>query len=195
VGSSGRVYAFEPHLSAFQWLQRMCESYRLTNVELFQSLVGDTNGEAIFFENPDNPSSSSLAQGWAGGRPKSYPMITLDKWSKENSVNRVDLVKIDVEGAEIKVLQGALQFLRQTRPLIVFEIRDPEARRQCFGYSISELMDILHSVDYAEFYCLRGTGLALVEDVSDIQPTDHDMLAVCPSGTCRHVIITLLQKY
>ena len=186
VGPSGRVYAFEPRTSAFQHLQLMSVAYRLTNVELFQSLVGDSSGESVFFENVDNPSSSSLSQGWAGGVAKSYPVITLDEWSEKNSVSRVDLVKIDVEGAEMQVLRGGLQLLQRTHPLVIFEIGGRETRKECFGYSISDLTELLGSVGYAEFYCLRGTGcLALIKDETDIQPADNDILACTPGRRLR----------
>jgi len=178
VGGSGLVYAFEPQTSEMEWLQRMCKAYGLTNVKLFQTLVGDFTGEATFFENAKKCASSSLAQEWSGGDPRKYPMVTLDAWAEQNFVDRLNLIKIDVEGAEIMVLRGGLKLLRRTHPLVILEIRDRQIRQECFGYTISDLMEILRSVGYAEFYCLRKYGLSRVNDEQDISSDDHDMLAL-----------------
>lgn len=183
VGPLGHVYAFEPRESAFRHLQLLRAAYGLTNVELFQFLVGDHNGQSLLFESSDNPSSSSLSHEWAGGVSRAYPMTTLDMWAQQHSVQRVDLVKIDVEGAEIQVLRGGLQFLRQTQPLVIMEIRDREVRRRSFGYDVSDLIGLLCSIGYAEFYSLRAGGLARIERETDILLGDSDMLALCPAKT------------
>lgn len=178
VGRSGRVYAFEPQTFQMEWLRRMCKAYRLTNVKLFQSLLGDTTGEATFFENAKRRGFSSLTQAWSGGAPRTYPMVTLDAWAEQNSIDRVDLIKIDVEGAELRVLQGARRFLRRTHPLVIFEIRDRQIRKQNCGHTISDLMETLRSVGYTEFCCLRQSGLVHIDDEEDIHTDDHDMLAL-----------------
>jgi hypothetical protein len=110
-------------------------------------------------------------------------MTTLDVWAQQHSVQRVDLVKIDVEGAEIHVLRGGLQFLGQTQPLVIMEIRDGEVRRRSFGYDVSDLIGLLCSIGYAEFCNLRAAGLARIERETDILLGDSDMLALCPAKT------------
>ena len=49
VGSSGQVFAFEPQASMFEWLERMCAAYNLSNVVLSRSVVGHYHGEVVFF--------------------------------------------------------------------------------------------------------------------------------------------------
>lgn len=181
VGNSGRIYAFEPREAAFRHLQRLCIAYKLTNIQPFQCLLGDYNGEKEFFENSDHPSSSSLCYEWAGGNSRTYPMMTLDTWAGQNCVQRADLIKIDVEGAEMQVLRGGLQFLRQTQPLLVMEIRDNDVRKRNFGYDVSDLIKLLRSVGYMEFFSLRRRGLVLIQSTADISPNDDDILALNPT--------------
>lgn len=178
VGRSGQVFAFEPQTFQMEQIRRMCKAYGLTNVKLFQLLVGDVTGEATFFENAELRSSSSLTQAWSGGEPKTYPMVTLDAWAEQNAIDRMDLIKIDAEGAELRVLQGARQLLRRTHPLVIYEIRDRQIRKQHCGHTISDLMEILRSVGYTEFCCLRQSGLVQIDDEEDIHMDDNDMLAL-----------------
>lgn len=181
VGKRGRVFAFEPRQIAVDHLKVMISDYGLNNVTLYQSLLGTSIGEVEMFENFDNPSSSSLYSEWGGGHSRTYPMITLDAWSEKNQVFKTDLLKMDVEGAEMQVLEGGKMFLKQTQPILILEIRDQDIRLQKFGYDADDVLRLLRSVGYSNFFSLRSTGLASIEKRADILESDHDMLAVCPN--------------
>lgn len=179
VGKQGRVFAFEPRQVAVDHLKVMISDYGLNNVTLYQSLLGTTIGEVEMFENFENPSSSSLYSEWGGGQSRTYPMTTLDAWAETNQVFKTDLLKMDVEGAEMQVLEGGKMFLKQTQPILILEIRDQDIRLQKFGYDADDVLKLLRSVGYSNFFSLRSTGLAAIEKRSDILESDHDMLAVC----------------
>ncbi len=179
VGKPGRVFAFEPRQNAVDHLNMMISNYGLNNVNLYQSLLGTTNGEIEMFENFDNPSSSSLYSEWGGGQSRTYPMTTLDTWSENNQVSRTDLIKMDVEGAEMQVLEGGKIFLKKTQPILILEIRDQDIRLQKFGYDANDVLNLLRSIGYNKFFSLRSTGLASIEKRLDILDSDHDMLALC----------------
>lgn len=181
VGKQGQVFAFEPRQIAVDHLRVMISNYGLNNVSLYQSLLGTTIGEVEMFENFDNPSSSSLFSEWGGGQSRIYPMTTLDAWAEKNQVFRTDLIKMDVEGAEMQVLQGGKMFLKKTQPIIILEIRDQDIRLQKFGYDADDILNFLRSVGYSNFFSLRSTGLAAIHKRSDILDSDHDMLALCTS--------------
>jgi len=193
VGNSGRIYAFEPRETAFRHLQQLCITYKLTNILPFQFLLGDYNGEREFFENSDHPSSSSLCREWARGNSRTYPMLTLDKWAEQNSVQKADLIKIDVEGAEMQVLQGGLEFLRQTQPLLIMEIRDSDVRKRNFGYDVSDLIKLLRGIGYMEFFSLRRRGLVRIQSATDILPNDDDILALNPVRLLQTKVVKSLE--
>jgi len=178
VGSQGKVYAFEPLESLFRQLIITCSRYGLCNTELFNAAVGSTEGVVDFFENLESPSSSSLSARWSGGVKRSTSITTLDSWSKEHSIQRLDLIKIDVEGAEYQVFQGARNLIEVTRPALLFEIREAEKRNSGFGYTTQEVMDFLSSMGYSAFLVLRRGGLVPIGDSREITATDADLLAL-----------------
>jgi FkbM family methyltransferase len=185
VGKRGRVFAFEPRQSAVDLLKVMISDYELNNVTLYQNLLGTTNGEVEMFENSDHPSSSSLYSEWGGGHSRTYTMTTLDSWAERNQVHRTDLIKMDVEGAEMQVLEGGKRFLKETQPMLILEIRDQDIRLQKFGYDADDVLKLLRSVGYNNFFSLRSIGLVAINKRSDILDSDHDMLAVCENENAR----------
>lgn len=191
VGVRGGVYAFEPRKQASYELRQMVSAYSLRNVCLFQYVVADREGEALFYECPEHPSSSSMESGWAGGVEKRYPSITLDKWADNESVKRVDLIKIDAEGAELKVLQGARGLLANRHPVLIIEVSDPVKRENYYHYNRTDLIDIARSIGYNAFFSFRREGLCSVESESDFKMEDCDMIAFADNG----VTAKLLQRH
>jgi len=131
VGPWGRVYAFEPQRKIYRELHHNLALNGITNVEPLRYAIG--SGDARIVEmNPSTPGNEGGTGVGRGGDP--VELRTLDSFG----FDRVSLVKIDVEGYENAVLDGALDTIRRTRPVIVLEIMggvdyataSPEARRQ-----------------------------------------------------------------
>lgn len=123
----GRVYAFEPLADAYERLEKNVALNRLTNVSGQRTAVGDTEGEAEFFYLETGMScSSSLSydfmRGATGVRSSLVSVIRLDRFVKEQQIDRVDLVKIDTESTEPQVLGGMSETLDRDRPVIVCEV-------------------------------------------------------------------------
>jgi len=90
------------------------------------------------------------------GRP--YPttgasVSTMDRWVAEHHMDRVDLIKIDVEGNECAVLDGAVDVLRRHRPVIVCEVFAQPLMAQ--GRTVDDLLDRFESAGYG-LETLRG---------------------------------------
>ena len=176
VGPHGLVYAFEPQPGVFEVLTAKKENFGWTNVILTQALVGDREGEINFYVEPSTL-KSSLSQRWEGGSAVTYPMITLDTWAKNAAIRDADLLKVDVEGAEMLVIQGARDFLRQATPVLLLEINNRAARYRQFGYTVDDLLIELKSLGYDTFFVLRERGLEPFSRESDLCESDQDMLA------------------
>jgi FkbM family methyltransferase len=131
VGPHGQVHAFEASCDTFGRLKTVCELTNRKNVILNRGAVADREGVAKLHVYDDEHSSwNSFAE-----RPlQSYgidldpvsieevPAVTIDAYCERNGIPRIDLLKVDVEGAEYQVLQGARHLLSSQKILCcVFE--------------------------------------------------------------------------
>lgn len=133
VSSNTKVIAFEPMRQARELLLRNIEINEHADAQISVSSLALSNfdGRVQFFEtvNPHGflSTSSSLDRSHADNtgdwvREVIAECGTLDRWVRDNPVQRIDLVKIDVEGAERTVLEGAQQTFARFRPCIVVEL-------------------------------------------------------------------------
>jgi FkbM family methyltransferase len=104
VGPSGRVFAFEPDPSTAALLRHNVANFR--QCEVREIAVSDHAGTARFHIHGASTAGSSLVPSSAHMRSIDVALLPLDRFISDESLNRIDLVKIDVEGAEPKVLRG-----------------------------------------------------------------------------------------
>ena len=119
VGKSGKVYAFEPQTIVFQTLCANMALNSVLNVETYQMALGDENG-SIMIPNIDYETLNNF-----GGielenikRGKQVPKVKLDDTLK---LNRLDFIKIDVEGMEKQVIDGATNLIKKFKPILYVE--------------------------------------------------------------------------
>jgi FkbM family methyltransferase len=119
VGPAGKVYAFEPGPPNQQRLRNnfALNPKLLARTELLECGVGDQPGELWWAEEPGNPGNALLS---AKGTHK-IPVITLDAFLGDRKLDRVDFLKIDVEGMELQVMRGATKLLSTFHPAMYFE--------------------------------------------------------------------------
>src|SRR2546426_3592026 len=108
----GRIYAFEPEPINFSLLSKSIAYNAFQNVELFNCCVADYNGEVELFLNEDNPGDHSIT--WTvGAKSIRVPCSKLDTIAVKYGLDHIDLLKMDIEGAEPKALSGASDLLDQ----------------------------------------------------------------------------------
>ncbi len=126
VGTTGRVYAIEPTPNCMACLKSTVVDNRLDRcVVPIEAAVGSQLGQVfLVFSGASVFNRIVPDRAAAGGRRvKAVAQLTLDHlWESEHKP-QVDLLKIDVEGAELEVLQGAQQLLRSQEPIVMFENR------------------------------------------------------------------------
>lgn len=115
VGEMGKVIAFEPQLKLFAELSENIKLNDLTNVFPFRHAIGNFQNKKIEMNPATELSEGSTSIGSGGDL---VTMITLDSINLSN----VSLIKIDVEGFENEVLDGAKQTIMKNRPVIIIEI-------------------------------------------------------------------------
>jgi FkbM family methyltransferase len=121
--------------------------HRFPAVEVFECAVGEQAGiEVPFFVDQDRSGYSSLAKPTRGGPllEISVPMRTLDGLLQGLDV---DVLKIDIEGAELGALRGGIEMLSRHRPTVMFESAPDAGAR--LGYSTTDLWRFLDGLGYA----------------------------------------------
>jgi FkbM family methyltransferase len=118
----GQVVAFEPQPELARGLANICRMIGLGNVTVEAKAVSSRSGVQDLFLPAGHQPGASLVREAAGPEnvtTLSVPVVALDDYFDEN--DKVALLKIDVEGAELGLLRGAERILRRHAPLLVFE--------------------------------------------------------------------------
>ena len=125
-GKSGAVHAFEANPLLRQHLVRSAAlNESAANITINTVAIGATNRDEVVLFDPERIGCSSLHQHeWLDTRHSvSVPQITIDEYRKANNLTRIDLVKIDIEGAELDAFRGMEETFRVCPPsLIVCEL-------------------------------------------------------------------------
>ena len=116
VGPSGRVVAIEAHPVTYKCLTEMCRRNRLANVVPLQCAVADEPGTATITDFDDRQQANTIA-GDRGVIP--VKLRTIDDIVSELGIERVDLIKLNIEGSELNALCGARETLPITQHLAV----------------------------------------------------------------------------
>lgn len=148
VGPEGRVIACEPSSATAAALRRNVAINGFSWVDVREVAVADSVGSETFFSFPgDGSGMSSLAPASAGlGVTETVPVTTLDALIPPTEREGVTVVKVDVEGAEVRVLQGGDGILHSREPDLLIEVEPEHLARQ--GASVGELRALLESSGY-----------------------------------------------
>jgi FkbM family methyltransferase len=123
VGPYGRVIAFEPTALALEKLEENLRLNDFSNVEVVKSALSDTAGVRSV-----NSDETAFRASWPvtgpafGSRREVVQFLTLDEYCSRANLPRVDLIKIDVDGYEMRVIGGSTETLARYRPFVLIEI-------------------------------------------------------------------------
>ncbi len=176
----GMVHAFEPMPPTFRRLVHNCDLNNVdVNTKLVNVALGDHQGEAQLhsFANLGHGHSSLSTLGRSDHTAWDVTMMTLDEYLKENGIDRVDVVKMDVEGAEMGVLRGGmLIFSLNPPPIWIVEMNDETAAS--FGYAPVDLLEtIAKQGEYAFFRVVRSWDRVVA--MSSVHDYRHGDNAIC----------------
>lgn len=175
VGSTGKVIAFEPTSWAFKKLSRNAAlNPWATNLKLENLGVSDSSASSkrISF------TSSWRLFGPSWERVEELrDFVTIDRYVQLSGLETVNLIKIDVDGYELKVLRGALQTLKDFHPYLVMELGTYTL--EAVGDTLEQLLDLLCTFNYS-----------IREDTGRLLSDPQEVTAAIPRGstinvTCR----------
>ena len=143
------IFAFEPHPVTYATLQGNLKRNGISNVSTHQLAVGNREGKVSFTDH-GSPASNRISEVTYLHPTIEVPMTTLDAFVEARGINEIGFLKIDVEGAELTVLNGASQTLGQRRVRAgMIELCPGTLAR--FGASVDGLLDTLAGYGYAVF--------------------------------------------
>lgn len=149
VGPSGHVIAIEPSPNIFPYLQRNIALNGLTNVSAIHCAAFDQDGlEVPFFEAPFEKFGMGSLGAQFHDSPVQVMARRLDSMLQDTQSERVDLIKVDVEGFEVSVFRGAEKLLTGNNPpVVIFEFCD-WAEQRVPGGRVGDAQRLLRDWSY-----------------------------------------------
>jgi FkbM family methyltransferase len=151
VTTSGMVVAFEPSQREFDRLQTNLTLNQLAQVKPLQLALANVNTRQVLkVADGEHSGQNTLGDFAYEGvnclQTETVELRRLDDLLPELGIQQVDVIKMDVEGAEFAVLQGAQATLQHYRPLLMLEFVDQALQNQ--GSSCAEVVQFLHDLGY-----------------------------------------------
>jgi len=148
IAPSGQVVAFEPAHANRTLLERHVRLNGADNITVVGDLVGSCSDSAVpFFEQPFDSGLNSVAQ--VRGDKKfirsTKKQTTLDEYCAAHSL-APEVIKIDVEGAEIGVLRGARETIEACQPIVVLSVHPAQIEQ--LGGTLDTLVDLVAALGY-----------------------------------------------
>lgn len=149
-----KVIAFEPVPFIYEMLQKNIHLNDLRNISAVPLAVAASAGETTLYITKTSvgiPTDSSLCQGFREHVTEHrVKTISIDEYVQQQMLNKIDIIKIDVEAAEEQVFAGALATLKRDRPTLICEVLPDLDHRKWEA--------MLASLDYT-FYHITPDGL------------------------------------
>ena len=154
VGHSGKVYAFEPGGRTYERLTNNVNLNGFNNLSSFPLALSDQDGRQPFFVSKDGFDAWNSFAIPVAGESFEHEEVRCETWdhfaSEHSLLGKVTMMKLDVEGWEVRVLSGAEQTLRrEDAPLLQVEFTDSVAAAA--GSSCKELYMLLEDLGYGMF--------------------------------------------
>lgn len=126
TGPKGQVFSFEPEMKNFGKLEQNIQINQLSNIKTFKIALSNINSTLKLYHSSDNNlgSHSLMHSDLLSNTFEEVPAIRFDDFVKSNDISKIDVIKIDVEGAETEVIEGMYDSIIQFKPNLIIELND-----------------------------------------------------------------------
>lgn len=178
---AGRVIAIEPGAEAGALLRSNVALNGFDNVTVVAKALSDSVGRATLHHVAvgEDPQAFSLLSDPSAVAGESVPTTTLDALAGELALPRVDCIKMDVEGAEDRVIAGGTAVLGRDRPVVIFEANCPTLRKS--GGRVDAAWNGLKALGY-EFFLLQDARLEKTDRFPDFGDGFGNIVAKHPAN-------------
>jgi FkbM family methyltransferase len=130
--NQAKLYSFEPSPTVSEVTHKSFSMNKL-NIKLFKKAVGNMNGNIDLYDGL----SSSNVSTHEGSKKVRVEITSLDQFTFTEKINKVDLIKIDVDGIEYDILQGAKEIILNYKPILIVETNND-----------IRIIEFIKSIDY-----------------------------------------------
>ena len=196
LGDQGRIIAIEPSPQNFEYLIKNIAMQRAKNIDAFNFAAGDKNGHINFvsYENESNSGRvipDSAVSDWPGPVAK-LPVKTIDSFLEEIGVDKIDFLRMDVEGYEYHIFQGMKNTIKQSKPIIQIEIH-----KSIMGVETTKkLLEELKNEGYElKSYVPREIDTPIIGSMSDVKNyTLSELIELLENGNLPSFFMLNLQN-
>jgi FkbM family methyltransferase len=173
VGPSGKAFFVEPLPEHYTLLQKNISANQFTWATSINLAISDQIGETIFYPAKDSGRNSLAQNSITNAEPIMIKAITLDQLSSEKSVETIDLLQIDVEGAEVLVVQGAAKSIKEHRIKAILCEWHPQQLKDEFQTTPMEFLAQINRYGYNAFRLDEKTGKELALNLDFVNTYQH----------------------
>ena len=171
VGETGKVHTFEPGQVQDQYLRKNIAINGLKNVTVANVALSDQPGElALHVPSFDDIGKSQLVEPAQDREAARVSVTTLDAYCADNAIERIDVMKIDVEGAEFGVFKGAARIMRDFPPKAIF-YESVDVLCEAFNHTPEEMHRYLEAAGYT-IHTVEKSGFVPVGAAARANLTD-----------------------
>lgn len=162
--NKGTIYAFEPVSKNFARLNENILLNKIDCIICYKKAVSNENASIkINVGNDQNWGMSSInSHNHLSSESEIVQCETLDSFCKSVNISRVDLIKIDVEGAELNVLKGMQKIIEIYKPEIMIEVSDQHLNKQ--NVSSQDVFNFFWERGYKSYQIIRNGKLQLINE-------------------------------
>lgn len=155
VGNNGKIIAFEPVSKVYEQLKYNIQLNNLHQVKIEKKALYNETTELNFVisANSNLGMSSIFEHDEKNGQTEIVQAIKGDEYFSNNPIPKMDLIKMDIEGAEYFALQGLKETLKKYKPIILIEISEPilhnnHLKKEQLISFFEELQYVMNGIDY-----------------------------------------------
>lgn len=160
-----KVYSFEPVKETFDYLVKNIKINNLSNVIPNNIGLSNKNSISTFFVNPNLLASASEKKiTEANVKKVKVKLIKLDDFCTREKISKIDLIKCDVEGAELFVFKGGVDIIKKTKPVIMTEMLRKWSKK--YDYHPNDIINFFKNLNY-ECFTIEKNKLKKVVNITE----------------------------
>jgi FkbM family methyltransferase len=174
-------YGFEPNPSCNMFVEELIRINRFENVKLIPVGLFTSNTLLeldLYYDDITNSGGSVIKDYWAYNNKKPHrsivvPLMDFDTINKHIQIKPFDIVKIDVEGAELEVLESLKPQINAYKPIIIIEILSAYSNENKLRIDRQNgILDLIKSLDYAIYRIIENESDQSLNELQEIEELD-----------------------